>query len=243
VTGPILATRGLVKRFGGVAAVDDVDFALAEGELRCLIGPNGAGKSTFFKMLSGQIRPTGGRIAFRGADITGFEPHAIAGLGVGIKTQVPSVFDGLSVRENLMLAAWRTRPRHAAAAAVEELLARVRLTAEADRPVGHLAHGQRQWVELGMVLARDPALVLLDEPTAGMTHEETAATADLIRAVNARCAIVVVEHDMQFVRMIATTVTVLHQGRVLAEDHVDVVMRDQRVRDVYLGRQEGPPDA
>ena len=237
MTTPILETKGLIKRFGGVAAVDDVAFALAEGELRCLIGPNGAGKSTFFKMLSGQIKPSGGRISFRGADITGFEPHAVAELGVGIKTQVPSVFDGLSVRENLMLAAWRTRARRAAESAVAALLDQVRMTAQADRLVGHLAHGQRQWVELGMVLARDPALVLLDEPTAGMTHEETATTAELIRSINVGRAVIVVEHDMQFVRMIASTVTVFHQGRILAEDQVDAIMRDQRVRDVYLGKK------
>jgi len=234
---PILLTRGLAKYFGGVAAVDGVDFALAEGELRCLIGPNGAGKSTFFKMLTGQLAPTAGRITFRGTDITGRERHEVSRLGVGIKTQVPSVFDGLSVRENIRLAARRRHDAAGAARAVDETLARVALADAADRRVGHLAHGQRQWLELGMVLAAAPRLLLLDEPTAGMTRDEVVRTADLIRDIRRTCAMIVVEHDMQFVRMIAETVTVFHQGRILVEDSMASVLRDQRVRDVYLGKQ------
>jgi branched-chain amino acid transport system ATP-binding protein len=234
---PILRTSGLAKHFGGVAAVDGVDFALAEGELRCLIGPNGAGKSTFFKMLTGQLAPTAGRITFRGTDITGRERHEVSRLGVGIKTQVPSVFDGLTVRENIRLAARRRHDAKGAQRAVDETLARVALAADADRRVGHLAHGQRQWLELGMVLAAAPRLLLLDEPTAGMTRDEVGRTADLIRDIRQHCAMIVVEHDMQFVRMIAETVTVFHQGRILVEDSMARVLRDERVRDVYLGKQ------
>jgi branched-chain amino acid transport system ATP-binding protein/urea transport system ATP-binding protein len=236
-SAPLLATSGLAKHFGGVAAVDGVDFALAEGELRCLIGPNGAGKSTFFKMLTGQLAPTAGRVAFDGIDITGRERHEVSRLGIGIKTQVPSLFDGLSVRENVRLAARRRHGAAGAARAVDETLALVALAAEADRRVGHLAHGQRQWLELGMVLAAAPRLLLLDEPTAGMTRDEVARTAELIRAIRRDCALIVVEHDMQFVRMIAETVTVFHQGRILVEDNVANVLRDARVRDVYLGKQ------
>ena len=233
----ILETRDLSKRFGGVAAVDEVDFSLNEGELRCLIGPNGAGKSTFFKMLCGQLKPSNGQVLFRGADITGAEPHGIARAGMGIKTQVPSVYDGLSLRENIMLSAWRTRTKSDAIAIVDELLTKIRLTDEADRLVGHLAHGQRQWVELAIVLAQEPVLVLLDEPTAGMTLDEVESTAALIRDINLTYSIIVVEHDMQFIRMIAETVTVFHQGKILAEDQVDNIMRNPAVRDVYLGKQ------
>lgn len=233
----ILETRGLSKSFGGVVAVDNVDFSLNEGELRCLIGPNGAGKSTFFKMLCGQLKPSDGRVLFRSSDITGAEPHEIARAGIGIKTQVPSVYDGLSLRENIMLAAWRTRSKPEAMSVVDELLDQIHLTNQADQPVGHLAHGQRQWVELGVVLAQQPVLVLLDEPTAGMTLDEVEGTAALIRDINRSYSIIVVEHDMQFIRMLAETVTVFHQGQILAEDHVDNVMRDSAVRDVYLGKQ------
>jgi len=234
---PILEAHGLEKRFGGVRAIAGVDFALAEGELRCLIGPNGAGKSTFFKMITGQLRPTAGQILFAGADITRAEAHQIGRLGIGIKNQVPDVFDGLSVRENVWLAARRADKGPQARAVVDEVMTRLQLTEIADRPVGILAHGQRQWTEIGMVLARKPRLILLDEPSAGMSLDETNRTAALIREVNRTTTIIVVEHDMQFIRQIATKVTVFHQGRILVEDSFDRIMTDARVRDVYLGRQ------
>src|SRR5580698_3153702 len=161
MTVPLIETRGLGIRFGGVQAVRDVNFTLAERELRCLIGPNGAGKSTFFKMLTGQLQPSQGAVLFRGRDISHAEAHEIARLGIGIKTQVPSVFDGLSVRENIWLAAIRVHSKRRADAVVDEMLERVGLAATAKRMVGQLAHGQRQWVELGIVLSTEPALVLL----------------------------------------------------------------------------------
>src|SRR5262245_46731870 len=231
----LLQTKGLSRRFGGIVAVDGVNFTLAEGELRCLIGPNGAGKSTFFKMITGQLRPSAGQILFAGADITRTEAHEIGRLGIGIKNQVPDVFDGLPVRENLWLAARGANANPQAL--VDEIMQRLGLTDIAGRPVGVLAHGQRQWVEIGMVLARKPRLILLDEPSAGMSHEETNRTAALIREVNRTTTIIVVEHDMQFIRQIATKVTVFHQGRILVEDSFDRIMTDARVRDVYLGRQ------
>ncbi len=234
---PLLETRHLGMRFGGVQAVRDVDFTLAEGELRCLIGPNGAGKSTFFKMLTGQLQPTQGQVLFRGRDISRAETHEIARLGIGIKTQVPSVFDGLSVRENLWLAASRLHQKRQADAAVEEMLERIGLAAEAHRLVGQLAHGQRQWVELGVVLSTDPQLILLDEPAAGMTHEEVLKTAELVREINRDKALIVVEHDMQFIRMIASRVTVFNQGAVLVEDSMENILRNPLVRDIYLGKQ------
>jgi len=235
----ILETRSLTMRFGGVVAVNDVNFYLREGELRCLIGPNGAGKSTFFKCLTGQLKPSEGRVLVRDRDVAGIDPFRIARLGVGIKTQVPSVFEGLTVHENLFLAARREHDRAGARERVADLLSTLRLESVASLPVGRLAHGQRQWVELGLVLAAEPSLILLDEPAAGMTVEEVERTAELLREINRRATLIVVEHDMHFIQRIAETVTVFHQGAILMEDHWDVVSRDPRVRDVYLGRQVG----
>ncbi len=237
MTEVLLETRGLGMRFGGVQAVSGVNFSLNEGELRCLIGPNGAGKSTFFKLLTGQLEPTEGQVMYRGKTISGAKTHQIARMGIGIKTQVPSVFDGLAVRENIWVAARRRRTAREAERAVDEILTRIALTASAQRLVGQLAHGQRQWVELGILLAADPELILLDEPAAGMTHEEVVKTAELIREINRSHSLIVVEHDMQFIRMIASKVTVLDQGQVLAEDSVEKILRDPRVRDVYLGKR------
>ncbi len=239
MTGAVLETVDLSKRFGGVEAVRSVNFALAERELRCLIGPNGAGKSTLFKLLTGQLRPTAGRILFQGHDITGDHTHAIARRGIGIKTQVPSLFNALTVREHLWLSARRTNPAGRAREIVDETLERIGLTGRADAVVGQLSHGLRQWVELGTVLAGNPTLILLDEPAAGMTHDEVARTAELVRDINRTHALIVVEHDMQFVKMIARTVTVMHQGAVLLEDSMDRILKDSTVRDVYLGKHGG----
>ncbi|MGD9879618.1 MAG: ATP-binding cassette domain-containing protein [Reyranella sp.] len=234
---PLLQTRGLTMRFGGVVAVDGVDFALQEAELRCVIGPNGAGKSTFFKCLTGQLRPSAGDVLFRGAPIAGIGSHAIARLGVGIKTQVPNVFDGLSARDNIWTAAARVAPGRIADQRTDQAMERVGIAGIADRIVGQLAHGQRQLVELAMVIAPEPDLILLDEPAAGMTDEEVDRLVGLIGELNRRHALVVVEHDMQFIRRIARTVTVFHQGAVLIEGDVARIMTDERVRDVYLGKQ------
>lgn len=233
---PILETRALEKRFGGVRAVADVNFVLRAGELRCLIGPNGAGKSTFFKMISGQLKPTSGEILINGESSANTEPHEIARRGIGIKNQVPDVMNGLTARENLWLAA---STRHHGAAidkAVDVIAERLSITHILDRLVGELAHGQRQWVEIAMVTVCEPRIVLLDEPAAGMSDEETAQTAELIREINRNATIVVVEHDMQFIRQIAHTVTVFHQGRIMIEDSFDRVVSDPTVREVYLGR-------
>ena len=234
---PLLATRGLTMRFGGVVAVDAVDFTLAPGELRCLIGPNGAGKSTFFKMLTGQLAPSAGTVTYRGRSIAGAAPPPIARAGLGIKTQTPSVFNGLSIRENLWLAATRKNRGRKAEALVDQVLDTVALTGDVGRIVGTLSHGQRQWVEIGTVLAGEPDLILLDEPAAGMNHDEVGRTAAIIRAINRTKSLIVVEHDMAFIRMISNLITVFSQGAVLMEDKADAVMRDQRVRDVYLGKK------
>jgi branched-chain amino acid transport system ATP-binding protein len=237
MTAPLLQTRNLSMHFGGVKAVNDVNFTLAEGELRCLIGPNGAGKSTFFKMLTGQLAPSRGEVLFRGHDISRSQAHQIARLGIGIKTQVPSVFDGLSVRDNIHLSASRLYSGERVRHVVDEMLERIGLTHAAHRVVGQLAHGQRQWVELGLVLSADPELILLDEPAAGMTHEEVQKTAELVREINRTKALIVVEHDMQFIRMIAKQVTVFNRGSILVEDAVENILRNPLVRDIYLGKQ------
>lgn len=233
----IVQTQNLAMHFGGVRAVDQVDFTLFDKELRCLIGPNGAGKSTFFKCLTGQLTPSGGSVIIRDRDTTGFEPHEIASLGVGIKTQVPNVFDGLTVDENIWLSARRWHGTKRARAVVGETVERLQLGDIRREMVGRLAHGQRQWVELGMVVAAEPWLVLLDEPAAGMTHDETARTAELIKEINTQSALIVVEHDMQFIRMISQQVTVFHEGRILMEDTMDAISKDKRAREVYLGNR------
>lgn len=234
----VVETRGLSMHFGGVVAVDQVDFSLRENELRCLIGPNGAGKSTFFKCLTGQLKPTFGDVVIRDLNVNRAHSHEIAGLGVGIKTQVPNVFEGLSVQENIWLAARRFHPAARARSLVEETLERIRLTDIRRETVNELSHGQRQWVELGMVISAEPWLVLLDEPAAGMTHDEVLLTAELIREINRTASLIVVEHDMQFIRMIADKVTVFHRGAILIEDTMDVVAADPTVREVYLGHRK-----
>ena len=231
----ILETRGLEKRFGGVSAIAGVDFTLRKGELRCLIGPNGAGKSTFFKMLTAQLRPSSGHILFEGRDISRAHPHEISRLGIGIKNQVPDVYDGITVDENLWLAARFRHGAKVARAKVDETLARLDLGGIRGQLLGALAHGQRQWVEFGMLMALEPRVILLDEPTAGMSVEETNRTAALIREANRTTTIVVVEHDMQFIRQIADIVTVFHQGRILAEDTMVRIQANRAVREVYLG--------
>ncbi|MDX5384229.1 MAG: ATP-binding cassette domain-containing protein [Rhodobacterales bacterium] len=233
----VVETRDLCMHFGGVRAVDQVDFTLFDRELRCLIGPNGAGKSTFFKCLTGQLVPTSGEVLIRGQDMTGAEPFEVASLGVGIKTQVPNVFDGLTAEENIWLSARRWHGDARARVLTGETIERLKLGDIRRTLVGRLAHGQRQWVELGMVVAAEPWLVLLDEPAAGMTHEETYRTAELIEEINKTSALIVVEHDMQFIRMISRTVTLFHEGRILMQDTMEAISADKRAREVYLGHR------
>ena len=223
-------------RFGGVQAVADVDFTLDACELCCLIGPNGAGKSTFFRCVTGLLEPTDGQIFMRGQETTRWRPHQIASSGVGIKTQVPSVMDGLSVFENIWLAARRFLPTNTATRKTNEIIERLSLAPIARSTPGRLAHGERQHVELGMVVAGDPWLVLLDEPAAGMTGADVERLIEIVTEITRTAAVVVVEHDMQFIRSIAETVTVFHQGAVLIEGQVDRVLADPAVRDVYLGK-------
>lgn len=232
-----LETRNLSMRFGGICAVDNVDFKLNAGELRCLIGPNGAGKSTFFKCVTGQLDPSGGQVFMRDEEVTGWSPHEIASLGVGIKTQVPSVLDGLTAYENIWLAARRFLSVTEANRMTDEVISRLSLSDIINSDVGQLAHGERQRVELGIVMAADPWLILLDEPAAGMSAKDVDSLTNIIHEMLKSAAVIIVEHDMQFIRSIASTVSVFHQGAMLIEDHVDRVMADQTVRNVYLGKK------
>ena len=230
----LLEVEGLGKRFQGLVANADIDFSLARGEIRSVIGPNGAGKTTFISMISGHLAPTTGRIRYKGQDITRLPVVRRARLGIGRKFQTPSLFDNLSARENVELAVLRARaPRRR----IGEVLDRVRLGAEARTPAKHLPHGQRQWLEIALLLANAAELVLLDEPTAGMTAEETHATGALIRELARELGLstIVIEHDINFIRDLAAPVTVLHLGRVLTQGPFEAVAADPQVRDVYLG--------
>ncbi len=239
MTEPVVETHDLTVRFGGVVAVDNVTFTLRERELRCLIGPNGAGKTTFFKSIIGQTRgsQTSGRVRIRSEDVAGWATHQIVRLGVGIKTQVPSVMNGLTVSENLWLAARRIHGSEGARAIVDEIVAELALEPIVRHYVGELAHGQRQLVEIGLVLAHKPWLVLLDEPAAGITSTEIERLVSIINKVNRTATMIVVDHDMHFVRMLNAPITVFHQGAILVEGPGDVVLADPRVREVYLGRR------
>jgi ABC-type uncharacterized transport system ATPase subunit len=236
----ILETRGLSKRFRGLHANTDIDFRLGAGEVRCIIGPNGAGKTTFISMISGHLAPSAGSVLFRGRDVTRLPVLRRARLGIGRKFQTPSVFGGLSTVENVELAVLATGcPRHARARRIAEVLDVVRLREEAGTRVDHLSHGQRQWLEIGLLLAVEATLLLLDEPTAGMTGEETQATADLVNQLSRERGLstIIIEHDINFIRELAAPVTVLHLGRVLREGSYAEIAADRLVRDIYLGYQ------
>jgi branched-chain amino acid transport system ATP-binding protein len=233
----ILETRQLHKRFGGLSAVSDVNLEIAAGEIHCLIGPNGAGKSTLFKLMAGTYAPSGGEVLFQGENVTHRKPYERVGRGMSIKLQVPSVFRELPVAQNLEISLQRKSSGHAMAAEKARLLEFLQLQDDADRPAGILSHGQQQWLEIGMALALQPTLLLLDEPTAGMSPQETERTGDMIQRLNAQgMTVVVVEHDMTFVRQIAQRITVLHLGRVFAQGGTDAIIADPRVEEIYLGK-------
>jgi urea transport system ATP-binding protein len=242
----ILETTALTKRFGGLTAIDDLTLAVRRGELRCLLGPNGAGKTTFFNLVTGREKPTAGDIRFNGRSLAPLAVHEIARLGIGRKFQIPNVYEHLTVAENLLVAVQHTLSvgrllRHARRRALDDrLLAGLRdigLEGKRDLPAAHLSHGEKQWLEIGMVLASEPHLLLFDEPTAGMTAEETRKTVALLQQLSARqLTMLVIGHDMHFIRAIARTVTVLHKGRVVAEGDIAVIERDPLVRDIYLGK-------
>lgn len=233
--GPLLKVEALTKHFGGLRAVH-IDLAIDEGELRCLIGPNGAGKSTLFGMLCGRLAPSGGRVWFRGREITGWDAFRVARLGISIKFQVPSVFEELPVSQNLHAAAEFRFGNREARRRADAMLEVIRLRERAEEPAAWLSHGERQWLEIGMASIADPALILLDEPTAGMSVEEVRKTTELLNRLNETATLIVVEHDMNFIRMIARRVTVMHQGEVFAEGPMEQIEATPTVRDIYLGK-------
>ncbi len=234
-----LATEHLTKAFGGVVATSDVALAFPRRGIRCLIGPNGAGKSTFLKLCAGLLRPDSGSIRLYGVDITRQEPFARVRAGLVLKMQVAQVFPDFTVAESLWLAGYsRHRNEIEADAIVRSVLPQIALAERRDMPGIKLSHGERQWLDIGMTLCLGPKVILLDEPTAGMTNEETRQTATLIKALANNAAIIVVEHDMEFVRMLDAPVTVLHQGAIFAEGRIEELRQDERVLDIYLGRRQ-----
>jgi branched-chain amino acid transport system ATP-binding protein len=233
----LLITEGASKSFGGLAAVSDVALEVEKGDIHCLIGPNGAGKSTLFRLIVGMYPPTAGQIYFNGFDVTRELPYQRVKRGMSIKMQTLSVFKDLPVRQNIHVALQHHVQRSELASEEDRLLGLLNLEADSMKLAGELSHGQQQWLEIGMALALRPKLLLLDEPTAGMSPEETHQTGELILALNASgMTMLVVEHDMTFVRQIAKVVTVLHFGRVFARGSIGEVINDPRVAEIYLGK-------
>ena len=244
----ILRTEGLTKRFGGLTAVDNVDFNLAGSRLHAIIGPNGAGKTTFFNLVSGLLPPTGGRVFFRGQDITGLKPHQISRLGIKRTLQIKSVFPKLTVAENL----WITKraghgflhPFRAAMSdretteTVQRTLTQIGLSALAGRQAGTLSYGDVALLEIGMAVISEPRLLLLDEPTCGMSPAETERAVEKIRELAKTIDIIIIEHDMEVVFGIADDITVMAQGAILAQGSPKEIAADERVREAYLGRDE-----
>jgi len=245
-TSAMLYLDGISVSFDGFKALNNLSLVVAPGEMRAIIGPNGAGKTTMMDVVTGKTRPDAGDVTFDGTyDLTRLDEAEIAELGIGRKFQKPTVFEMHTVDDNLRLALKADRRTRATlfwrdSAAEErriaELLQIIRLTPLRDRVAGSLSHGQKQWLEIGMLLAQEPKLMLVDEPVAGMTDAETRQTAELLKEINRNHTVVVVEHDMAFVRELGVKVTVLHEGSVLAEGSIDQVSSNERVIEVYLGR-------
>lgn len=246
----IISAEGVNKSFDGFQAIRDLNFYMDVGELRTVIGPNGAGKTTFLDLITGRTKPDEGKIEFLNThDVTKMSEYEIYRLGIGRKFQTPTVYTDHSVFENLVLSlegsrgVWRSlfaRLNSTERDRIDDILKTINLAVHRDRKAGALAHGQKQWLEIGMLLAQNARLLLVDEPAAGMTDEETAKTGDLLLSlVGEKHSIIVIEHDMTFVRQISQgrKVTVLHQGHILCEGPVDEVQYDERVLEVYLGRK------
>ncbi len=244
----VLLLEGVNKTFDGFKAISDLNFYMDEGELRTIIGPNGAGKSTMMDIITGRTKPDTGKVEFGfNTDLTTMNVPEINRLGIGRKFQTPSVYIHHTVFENLLLSlkgprgvftALFSRTTAEQRDRIEAVLKTIGLSDKAETLAGSLSHGQKQWLEIGMLLAQDPKLLLVDEPAAGMTDEETHKTGELLLSLEGKHSIIVIEHDMAFVRQIARKVTVLHQGHVLCEGTVDDVQNDERVKEVYLGRKK-----
>ena len=241
---PLLELRGVSVNFDGFWALNDLNLSLAPGELRAVIGPNGAGKTTFLDVITGKVKPTRGQVLFKGRSLVGQSEHKIARRGIGRKFQTPRVYQNLTPRRNLELAVTRShapmqllfgRLGSDLRDRVQHLLGVVGLESHAHQLAGGLSHGQKQWLEIAMLVAQDPQLLLVDEPVAGLTDEETERTADLLKQLAGDHTVLVIEHDMEFIRDLQAPVTVLHEGHVLCEGSMDQVQSDPRVIEVYLG--------
>ncbi|MGN6311217.1 MAG: urea ABC transporter ATP-binding protein UrtD [Xanthobacteraceae bacterium] len=245
-TSAMLYLDGVHVSFDGFHAINNLSMTIAPGEMRAIIGPNGAGKTTMMDIITGKTRPDCGDVLFDGVtDLTRLDETQIAELGIGRKFQKPTVFESQTVEDNLLLALnvdhrvrttlfWQDS--RADAERIDQVLEVIRLTGARRRSAGSLSHGQKQWLEIGMLLAQDPKLLLVDEPVAGMTDVETHQTAELLKTINRDKTVVVVEHDMTFIRELGVRVTCLHEGSVLAEGTIDQVSANERVIEVYLGR-------
>ncbi|ROQ18448.1 MULTISPECIES: urea ABC transporter ATP-binding protein UrtD [Marinimicrobium] len=243
--GPILYVEGVTVSFDGFKALNNLNLYVDDGELRCIIGPNGAGKTTMMDVITGKTRPDEGSVYFgQQIDLLNLSEHQIARGGIGRKFQKPTIFEALTVYENLELATaadkrvWFTLTQSLSAEQtdrIDSVVRQIGLLSEVQRPAGLLSHGQKQWLEIGMLLMQSPRVLLVDEPVAGMTGEETERTAELLTSLAGDHSVIVVEHDMAFVRSIARQVTVLHQGSVLAEGTMDQVQNNPKVIEVYLG--------
>src|SRR6476659_3645935 len=241
----MLEIRNIIMDFDGFHAIDDLSMDVEEGEVRFLIGPNGAGKTTCIDVISGLINPTSGTVTFDGDRIDSTSEYDIVKRGIGRTFQNPTVFDDLTVIENIDLAAsFRMglmkllRQRKGVSAEVQSAMDTVGLSDQGNRKAGELSHGQKQWLEIAMLLALDPRMLLLDEPVAGMSKEERTQTGDLVTEIAKTRTVMIVEHDMDFVRRFATSVTVMHDGKILTEGTIDEVQANEEVQEVYLGRSE-----
>jgi urea transport system ATP-binding protein len=242
----LLELRGVSVSFDGFLALNDLNLSLQPGELRAVIGPNGAGKTTFLDVITGKVRPTQGDVFFRGRSLVGTSEHRIARLGIGRKFQTPRVYQNLTARRNLELAVSHRSPFDllfrgldgSSQDRVAHLLKVVGLAPQAQQLAGGLSHGQKQWLEIAMLLAQDPDLLLVDEPVAGLSDEETERTGELLRSLAGDHTVLVIEHDMEFIRNLDSPVTVLHEGHVLCEGSMEAVQSDPRVIEVYLGVED-----
>tara|TARA_Y100001968_G_scaffold305822_1_gene322116 strand:+ start:131 stop:883 length:753 start_codon:yes stop_codon:yes gene_type:complete len=247
MTTKLLELKEITVSFDGFLALENLNLSLQPGELRAVIGPNGAGKTTFLDVITGKVKPTKGDVIFKGRSLLGQREHRIARLGIGRKFQSPRIFENLSVYDNLALAVANPkkplplllgRIQGYQTDRIDQLMNIVNLQSRTDVLAGLLSHGQKQWLEIAMLVGQDPDLLLVDEPVAGLTDEETELTADLLKSLSGQNTVLVIDHDMEFIRRLESPVTVLHQGKVLCEGEMQVIQNDPRVIEVYLGQSE-----
>ena len=246
-TNSLLSLENITVSFEGFLALNDLNLSLKKGELRAVIGPNGAGKTTFLDVITGKVKPNKGEVFFKGKSLIGRKEHKIARLGVGRNFQSPRVFENLSVKENLEISVSTPKSplnlinkkiKNEQIDEIEHLMRVINLSKKINSTAGALSHGQKQWLEIAMLLGQKPDLMLVDEPVAGLTDEETDMTADLLKSLSGNNTVVVIDHDMEFIRRLDSNVSVLNQGTVLCEGTMDTIQNDKKVIDVYLGRPE-----